>query len=173
VSWTPHTHPVTAWSAAFTQPPVDARWSTVWIWLILFLPEVSTVASLLTGGGDPRLGTTERSSASTLTYSSLFPSPLALLLNLLSWIIIAAVVFFAYRDHAQLTRRGIEKPFHWAWAFLSVVYPIGRAVVVTRRIGRGSIVMWIAIGTLVVNLIMTSALIAQIMSQSLATVSSI
>ena len=61
--------------------------------------------------------------------------------------------WFAYLDWRELGRRGVPKPFHFAWVFLSSgVYPIGRSVVVRRRTGKGIAPMWVAIGTLVFGL---------------------
>jgi hypothetical protein len=51
---------------------------------------------------------------------------------------------FAYRDWRTLQRRGVPRPFHFAFAFItSGVYIIGRSVVVRRRIGRGISPMWV------------------------------
>ena len=69
---------------------------------------------------------------------------------MLSWVIIAATILFAYLDYRELKKRGIPQPFHWGFAFLAlagfgIVYPIGRAVVTNRRGAGGLVVMWIAI----------------------------
>lgn len=56
------------------------------------------------------------------------------------------VVILAIFDSRELARRGVEKPFHWAYAFLGIVYIIGRTVVVRRRTGRGLAPLFVWIG---------------------------
>ncbi|WP_244527864.1 MULTISPECIES: hypothetical protein [unclassified Leifsonia] len=54
-------------------------------------------------------------------------------------------VLLAYLDRKALQRRGYDRPFQWVWAFLgllmyacSLVYVIGRTIVIRRRGGRGA-----------------------------------
>jgi quinol-cytochrome oxidoreductase complex cytochrome b subunit len=54
-----------------------------------------------------------------------------------------AMVVLAYLDTRSLRRIGLDRPFHWAWSFLGIVYIIGRAVVLKRRVGRGTAPLWI------------------------------
>ena len=91
-------------------------------------------------------------------------SPTYVLTSLLGWVLYGFGVFFAFRDSRALVGQGIQRPFHWAWNFLSPVYAIGRAVVVKRRTGRGSIVLWAAIGMIVVSFIVIIAFTAMLMS---------
>jgi hypothetical protein len=57
------------------------------------------------------------------------------LMQVLGVLVYAATVVVAYFDWRDLGRRGIVRPFHWAWSFLgSGVYVIGRSVIVRRRI---------------------------------------
>jgi hypothetical protein len=57
------------------------------------------------------------------------------LMQLLGFLVYAATVVVAYFDWRDLGRRGIVRPFHWAWSFLgSGVYVIGRSIIVRRRI---------------------------------------
>lgn len=67
------------------------------------------------------------------------------------------VVTLAIFDNRELSRRGIEKPFHWAFAFLGVVYIIGRSVVVQRRTGRGLAPLFVWIGCWVASLVIPLA----------------
>ncbi|MGO7983712.1 hypothetical protein ACC691_38370, partial [Rhizobium johnstonii] len=61
-------------------------------------------------------------------------------------------MLFAFLDWRMLRAAGYERRFHWAWAFLgSLVYVIGRSVLVKRAAGRGSAPMWIAIVLYVVT----------------------
>jgi len=76
------------------------------------------------------------------------------LTSLLYLALSALWVVFAVLDARRLSRMGIVQPFHWAWSFLGVVYPIGRGVVLHRRIGRGLGPLWLLIGTWVGGLIL-------------------
>ncbi|WP_043671657.1 DUF2510 domain-containing protein [Clavibacter michiganensis] len=99
------------------------------IWVLAALPVISILIALSV---DYR---------AALDMSPRGPSPeaavasaLSSLVQFLMWAATVALAFFDWRD---LTRRGIAKPFHWAWAFIPVaggVYLIGRSIVVRRRI---------------------------------------
>jgi hypothetical protein len=68
--------------------------------------------------------------------------------NILAWLGFVAV---AYSDHSELKRRGVPKPFPWGWAFINIVYVIGRGVVVHSRTGRGLAPLFVFIGAVVLN----------------------
>jgi hypothetical protein len=82
----------------------------------------------------------------------------------LGWITYGLGVFFAYRDYKTLLALGVPRPFHWAWAFLSIVYVIGRSVVVRRRTGHGILPMWIAIAYLALSVVVAIILVIAIFS---------
>ena len=69
------------------------------------------------------------------------------------WLLGAATVVASVLDWRWLKAAGVPQPFHWAWAFFSLigypVYAIGRAVVTRRRTGQGIAVMWVTIGMIV------------------------
>ena len=73
----------------------------------------------------------------------------------------ALVVVFAWLDYRELGRRGVPRPFHWAWSFFVVagagtlVTVIGRSVVVRRRTGSGLWPIWITIIVLVLVFILS------------------
>ncbi|GAA2245668.1 DUF2510 domain-containing protein [Herbiconiux moechotypicola] len=92
------------------------------------------------------------------------------IVTVLGWAIYAAGVVFAFLDHRWLTRLGYPRPFHWAWAFLGSVYPIGRSVVVRRRAGRGIAPMWVTIALLAVGVIATIVFTVVIVSIAFQTV---
>ncbi|MFD6699729.1 MULTISPECIES: hypothetical protein [unclassified Microbacterium] len=75
--------------------------------------------------------------------------------TILGWALYALAIVAGYRDYVQLGRLGYPKRFHWAWSFLSPVYPIGRAVVVRRQAGSGSATMWIALGATAASLLLS------------------
>jgi hypothetical protein len=56
------------------------------------------------------------------------------------------VIVLAVFDHRELSRRGVDRPFHWGFAFLGIVYMIGRTVVVKSRTGRGLAPLFVWIG---------------------------
>ena len=61
------------------------------------------------------------------------------------------VIGFAIADHHVLLKRGVDRPFHWAYAFLGIVYMIGRTVVVKRRTGRGLVTLFVWVGCVLVS----------------------
>ena len=156
-------------AAAALQAPAGAKIHNAWIWLVVFLPYVTLpviftdgLSSAFTSGLDP----SDPYSANRAQFE-MMTSPAYVLSSLLSWLIFGLCVFFAFRDSRALTNQGIQRPFHWAWNFLPPVYAIGRAVVVKRRTGRGIVVMWAAIGMLVVSFIVTIAFAVMLTSEML------
>ncbi|WP_337004255.1 MULTISPECIES: DUF2510 domain-containing protein [unclassified Microbacterium] len=143
-------------SAAYAAPgqpapvPPGTSANTVWVWLMVLLPLVTLVpvfgylaqlrhdllaliALVPFDGSSPDMG---RFVAAEM---SLIFSPWYLVLMLVGWGAYAAWVWFAALDARELAARGFVKPFPWAWAFLSsLVYVIGRHVVVRQRGGRGA-----------------------------------
>lgn len=88
---------------------------------------------------------------------ALFTSPAYLFVALSGWVFYGLSVLFSYFDYRELTRRGVPSPFHWAFAFISsIVYVIGRSVVVRRRTGKGISPMWVTIVTYVLANIIVS-----------------
>ncbi|CAQ02649.1 DUF2510 domain-containing protein [Clavibacter sepedonicus] len=118
--------------AAPTPPPqVPASTSPfTWaIWVLAALPLVSIVLAL---NVDYR--TALEMSPRGPRPDALVASAISSLVQFLLWGGSVALAFVDWRD---LTRRGIVRPFHWAWAFIPVaggVYLIGRSIVVRRRI---------------------------------------
>ncbi len=119
---------------------------TPWIWLIVFLPLVVTLPSLGVDWGS----LVDLSDTTGQSAFAIYRDPLYWLLLLGGWLAYGLNVWFAYLDWRELQRRGVPKPFHWAWMFASSgVYPIGRSVVVRRRTGTGIAPLWATIGVLV------------------------
>ncbi|WP_158507226.1 DUF2510 domain-containing protein [Subtercola sp. Z020] len=128
---------------------------TVFIWLYTLLPLVSVLALIpvdLTGMveqqvrqsiANPRVGST----------GALFGSPGYVLLQVLSVVSYAAMVVLAYFDWKRLGRLGFARRFHWAWAFVTAVYLIGRSVVVHKESGRGLAVVVVYISIVAFSLI--------------------
>ena len=66
-----------------------------------------------------------------------------LVAQLVNFVAYPVSIVLAYLDTRALKRIGVVRPFHWAWSFLGIVYIIGRAVVLKRRVGRGTSPLWI------------------------------
>ena len=61
--------------------------------------------------------------------------------------------------------RGVPAPFHWAWSFLSpYAYAIGRGVVMNRRTGKGIVIVWVAVGLIVLGLVIGFGIAVMVMS---------
>ncbi|MFB2596334.1 DUF2510 domain-containing protein [Herbiconiux sp. P17] len=144
-------------AAAIPSVPAGTPAYGPFIWVITLLPLISFLLIPLL------LPSLEQSMRSSLAdpygnqplYGGYSMSGLVIqgVVNLLSLLIAAAVIVLAYFDHRWLLRNGYVRPFHWAWAFLGTVYPIGRSVVVRRRSGRGIAPMWVAIAIAALGLI--------------------
>ncbi|WP_435093537.1 DUF2510 domain-containing protein [Clavibacter michiganensis] len=130
-----------------TTPPFT--WA---IWVLAALPVVSLLSIL---------GLDLRQMMTPVQYGrGAMPPGLGLgyvVANLVSFLVYGASVAVAYFDWRDLGRRGIVRPFHWAWTFLgSGVYVIGRSVIVRRRItgnpGRVLAPLWLWVGVTVIFL---------------------
>lgn len=157
VQWTAHVSQPAVARPPRPQLPPGTPVGTVWVWLMVLLPlvntallpflrpDVSPVVISLSGEPTPE--------AVIRDMLSLVGGPLYFVLILVSWVTAAAVIVFAWLDHRDLTRRGVERPFHWAWTFLgTLVYVIGRTVIL-RPIAarRGAAPLWTAIAVTVVS----------------------
>jgi hypothetical protein len=154
IAWTDLYHTPGQLFPAGAEPkaPPGTDGNTVWIWLVVLLPVLPTVLALFVPWGsmydfDP----TNYYSMMSAMYGP-FLSPLYWASMATSYLVYGLVVFFAYRDVKELNRRGVPKPFHWAFAFLGgIVYAVGRSIVVARRTGKGYAPIWAEAGVLVVS----------------------
>ena len=131
--------------------PAGLKVYTIWVWIILGLLVLSLL-SLLT------FNFSDYMSAILLNPTNPFAmfTPGYLLLLVGSFVTYWGSVVLAFLDHRDLTRAGVQRPFHWAFTFISAIdYLIGRAVVLKRRVGAGSATMWAAIGYIVATVIVT------------------
>ncbi len=146
--------------------------NTVWIWLIVVLPLLPLLGLLTIPWGSLfDIASLDPTDSSQLLAAELgiFLSPGYIGSIVGSWLVYGLNAFFAYRDWRFLQRAGVPKPFHFAWVFLSsIVYTIGRAVVVKRRTGSGSAVLWASIAAIVLMIIITIVMSAQMMSAMLS-----
>jgi hypothetical protein len=134
---------------------------TPYIWLIVLLPLVSIIV-LLFWDIDSYMNSALVSADDPFAQ---FSDPGYLLIQGTSWLLYALSVLFAFLDRRVLLQRGFDRPFHWAWTFLgSLVYIIGRSVIVRRRSGRGLLPVWVYIGVFVVSMIVVIAKISAAVS---------
>ena len=157
--------------------PDGTKTGTVWIWLIVLLPLLGLSSIFLIDWADYIDSTIASSlSAPYGGYAgslAFYTSPGYLLSNLLSFVLYGLTVVFAALDVRELKKRGVQQPFHWAFAFLtSIVYVIGRSVVVKRRTGGGLAPLWVYIAETVLSFIVGiifAVLLTQYMMQAMLT----
>lgn len=135
-------------TAADLKAPEGTEWNTAWIWLIVLLPLIPMIGLFSIDWGS-LINLNDPTGMSSLAF---LVSPGYLVASVGGWVVYGLCVWFAYLDWRELGRRGVPRPFHWAWTFLSsAVYAIGRSVVVRKRTGRGIAPMWATIATLVIS----------------------
>lgn len=156
--WTEHLHdPALEVYGVVPAPVVNAHTPvyTVFLAALLLLPVLSILMSLAV---DPRAGFSFGPGSAPVF------DPLYLVEQLLVWAVYAASVVLAFLDRRRLIRAGFERPFHWAWTFLSTgVYVIGRSVIVRRRCGRGLAPIWAWAITSVITIIIVTTKIAAVL----------
>ncbi|PPF26034.1 hypothetical protein C5C34_00915 [Rathayibacter rathayi] len=133
--------------------------ATAWIWVVVLLPLLSALSIFLL----PPSAVVDSMTATTYGPRSSMGMSTAYLvglgvLQITGFLIYAAEVVFAFLDWRQLKRAGVQRPFHWAWAFLVApyVYVIGRSVVVKRVTGGGLLPLWIFLGVVVVSIMIVT-----------------
>jgi hypothetical protein len=167
IEWTDLYHtpgqPFPAGAEPKAPPGTDGK--TVWIWLVVFLPLLPMLTLLFVPWGSMfDIDLTGRYPGMA-GMSDLILSPFYWGSALLSWVVYGLAVFFAYRDVAELTARGVPRPFHWAFAFIGgVVYAIGRSVVVARRTGKGYAPIWVEAGVVLLNIVVMVVIFATMFS---------
>lgn len=173
--------PVT--SREFPSVPEGTSANTVWVWLIVLLPVLSAIAAIgylvqMQQGMSDMLAVVPLGGSSSLDVErfiaaeiNAFLTPWYLVLTLSGWTIYGLSVWFAALDARELAGRGFSRPFPWAWTFLSsLVYVIGRHVVVRRRGGRGSAPLIVMIAIQVVFLLAASVWVSVFAAQLFETV---
>ncbi len=157
--WTERTHDPTQLTNAATANRVapGTRLTTAYIWVIATIPIVATIGLL---GFDFRQYMIDSISISSVGSSGVPQLPASYLgilaLNALSFVIYGVTVFMAFLDWRELGRRGLGRPFHWAWSFLGpMVYVIGRTVIISRRGGRDFAPLWVLIGVTVLGFVIS------------------
>lgn len=154
------------YAPAELKAPTGTKPYTPWIWLIVALPLLPAIALL----GIDWSSLVDLNDPTGQSAFAIYADPLYWLIVIGGWVSYGLCAWFAYLDWRELGRRGVPRPFHFAWVFLSSgVYPIGRSIVVRRRTGEGIAPMWVAIGTLVfgfaLGIYVTVAVMAPIFEQ--------
>ncbi|MGO4106012.1 DUF2510 domain-containing protein [Leifsonia sp. YAF41] len=146
--WTEHVQdPASNVYGAVARPAVDATTPVYgpWIWLITLLP-LTTLPVLL--AWDTKAYMLASISGELVLDGGYIA------LQFVSWVLYAGTVVCALFDHRRLVALGYARPFHWAWTFLSsIVYIIGRSVVVKKQAGRGFAPIWAMIAVFVVEIV--------------------
>lgn len=150
--WTTHVSPYQV--PEVLKAPAGTKTDTVWIWLIVLLPLLS-IASIFLIDIPGYMRTILANPTSPTATFAIYTQPGYLIVTGLGWLLVILMVVFAVLDHRELRARQVPKPFHWAWAFLSIVYPIGRSVVVKRRTGGGLNPLWALIVVYAISFIVT------------------
>ncbi|WP_201787611.1 hypothetical protein, partial [Rathayibacter tanaceti] len=130
--------------------------ATPWIWVVVLLPLLSALSIFLLPPSaivDSSMSSTYGPRASMGMSTAYFVG--LGVLQVVGFLIYAAEVVFAFLDWRQLKRAGLQRPFHWAWAFLAApyVYVIGRSVIVKRVTGGGLLPLWVFLGVVVVSFV--------------------
>lgn len=160
-------------SPATVQRPFISRDAPVYnplIWAITLLPLLSTLL-LLFWNPELRFITLGRRQTPTLDPLSIF-SPAYFLLVFSGFVGYAASVLLAYFDSERLKRVGVVRPFHWAWSFLSSgIYVVGRSVIASKVArGRGLVPIWVLIGVVILNIVVTNIKMSALMSSMIETI---
>lgn len=114
------------------RPPISPHSAiyNAFIWIIAALPFLQAVL-ILTWNPEFRYMTT-RQGITTIDPFSLY-TPGYFVMAGGAFLIYAGSVALAAVDCQRLSRSGVVRPFHWAWAFLgAVVYVVGRSVIVYK-----------------------------------------
>lgn len=166
-TWTADVRPPEAGGRPVQPPLADGvRVNTLWSWLLALTPLVGLISIFLVDWDSYMSASLSGDESATL---SQLASPAYLFSSALGWIAFAANVLFAYLDWNALRKLGVVQPFHWAWGFLSIVYVIGRAVVVRRRTGRGLSPLFLYIALTVTVFVVTGIRLASAIAHALAT----
>ena len=158
------THQAQPWGRPQQPPlPEGTSVSTAWIWIVAALPLVQLV---LLATYDWR-GLMERSFDAPSQPFAAYDAGY-FLVQAAGFVLYGVAVVLAWLDHRELRRRGVVAPFSWAWAFLgSIVYVIGRTVVLRRRVGRGSAPLWAFVATTVLGFVVTLAVVVSALTAAL------
>jgi hypothetical protein len=170
--WTEHHHTVgvspmnPVYAGPDLRAPEGTKTGTVWIWIFALVPllQLAEIPFLLTFYTKV-LGAFSLSDPTAVEHAEFAPDSGIWGLWGVALVGYAICVVFALLDYRALGKRGVPRPFHWAWTFLSsLVYMIGRTVVVRRRTGTGLAPLWVNIAALVAVFVVTQIVLDPIIA---------
>lgn len=148
------------------QLPADVKLNTPLIWVFSLLPLVSLLQLVFVDFDAIFRSAVEDPSNPLAIYTPGYLTGMSL-----SFLAYAAAVLLAYLDHEALKKAGVVRPFHWAWTLLSsIVYAIGRAVVLSRRAGTGLTPLWVFIASSVLSFVVVAIVVTSAVSSLFSTI---
>jgi Protein of unknown function (DUF2510) len=169
--WTEHHHtvgisPMTpVYGGQALRAPEGTKSGTAWIWIFALLPLVQLAELPFLVNLYSRIFSASLDDPRAVTNIEFSPDSGYLAIQGIGLLSYGVYVVLAVFDHLALKSRGVPRPFHWGWTFLSsLVYIIGRTVVVRRRTGNGTAPLWIYIVSFVVTVVAVIAVIVPILA---------
>ncbi len=152
--WTNHSHTLGVGTGQPLAAPAGTSSNTVWIWIGAILPLAQLLELPFLVHFYQQIGAAGLRNPRALSAAETNAGTGNLTLDAISLLVYAIWVVLAVVDYNVLKSRGVVRPFHWAWTFLSVwVYVIGRAVVAHRRTGSGYAPMGVFIAASAISVI--------------------
>lgn len=171
-------------AAGFDRAPEGTSPNTVHVWLIVAIFGIQSIAGLvwlatwdLSGYMDSMmsLSTSPSSTADVFAMYGFIFTPGYFAVLALSFFGYVGTAVLAYLDAKELIRRGVQRPFPWALSFIpsygSLVYMIGRTVVVRRRTGAGFAPLGVYIAVFVLMMILSIVVSIAMMSNMMNSLS--
>lgn len=133
--WTEHEAPLPDTGQQFRRVPEGVGSGTPWIWTMVIGYHLATIVSqLMLASALPSALRSPRGAF------DLYVDPAYLGSIGFGFVAYGAAALLCFLDRGELVARGVDRPFHWAWAFVNVwVYLIGRTVVLRRRRARDAL----------------------------------
>jgi hypothetical protein len=155
--------------------PAGTDVNTVWGWLLAIQPLSALIVLFPLSGFFALLGEVNPSNAKVVNALPGDPGLLtAIIMGLVGNILF---IVFAYLDSRQLKANGLPRPFAWGWSFFvlvsggTLVYEIGRLVVIRRRAGGGGLgAFWLflalEIALFIASLIVVAVFVVSLIEQT-------
>lgn len=161
-AWTEHTAAPVAAPAGQVQQrtplPEGTRVDNIWVWIVSLGFLISCIPLFFFDMvGYVRAVTFAELSGDSSALGGIMGAYVGFFV--ISWLLSVAIwgfsVFAAFRDVKHLEALGVVRPFHWAFAFIpyTIVYLIGRHVVLRKVVRTAGWPLWAHIGAYVVVII--------------------